>query len=233
MKTFRLPIALLLTASLFGVTGCTTAANGQPGDDGPSGAQGEPGTPGADGSDGEAGAAGPAGPRGMTGPVGPRGASGADGAAGAAGSDGADGSGDASLFYALMPADNAAMVAPGAAVSFPQDGPSTTGDTMRTSASQFTLGTPGIYRVSVQVSVTEAGQLVVALDGTELAYTVAGRATGTSQIIISTLVETTVADQVLSVRNPASSGWALSITPLAGGSTPVAATLLIEIVEAS
>ncbi len=90
-----------------------------------------------------------------------------------------------------MPGDNAATVAVGGAVQFPQDGPSTDGDTTRMSPSQFTLGTPGIYRVTAQVSVTEPGQLVVALDGTELAYTVAGRATGTSQIVISTLVETT------------------------------------------
>ena len=223
---------------------------------GPSGADGTAGSAGAQGEQGAAGESGPqgsTGPQGAQGATGPRGSDGARGPAGATGSQGASGPAgvqgipgpqglqgprgeaatiDAALFYALMPSDNAATVAVGSAVQFPQDGPTTTADITRDSASEITLGTPGVYRVSVQVSVTEAGQLVLVLDGTELAYTVVGRATGTSQITMATLVETISANQVLSVVNPTGSATALTITPLAGGSQAASATLLIELIEA-
>ncbi len=57
-------------------------------------------------------------PQGPMGPMGLRGPQGPAGAAGPAGS--VLGYAD---FYALMPPDNAATVAPGTDVSFPQDGP--------------------------------------------------------------------------------------------------------------
>ena len=78
-----------------------------------------------------------------------------------------------------------------------------------------------------QVSVDEAGQLVLTLNSAELPYTVVGRATGTNQIIGMALVQTTVADSVLTVRNPAGEAAALTITPLAGGTNPVSAHLVI------
>ena len=130
-----------------------------------------------------------------------------------------------------MPPDNAATVAPGTDVSFPQDGPSTGSPTIaRTGAGTFNLAQVGVYRVEFQVSVSEAGQLILTLNGADLAFTVVGRATGTSQITATALVETTTADSVLTVRNPAGNSTALTITPLAGGTRPVGATLLIELV---
>ncbi|HUG82968.1 MAG TPA: cell wall-binding repeat-containing protein [Euzebya sp.] len=165
------------------------------------------------------GPAGPAGPEGPAGPAGPAGVN------------------VAAQFFALMPPDNAATVAIGGAVDFPQDGPSTdTGATIvRAGPDTFTLPEIGIYRVSYQVSVDEAGQLVLTLDEgggpVELAYTVAGRATGTSQITTTVLVETTVDDAILALRNPLAAAAALTITPLAGGADPVSALLLIERIE--
>jgi hypothetical protein len=138
----------------------------------------------------------------------------------------------AAVFFAQMPPDNASTVAVGGDVEFPQDGPSTSSAVSRLTASSFALASPGIYRVSVQVPVTEAGQLLLTLDGSDLGYTVAGRATGTSQITIITLVETTSANQVLTVRNPAGNSTALTITPLAGGTRLATATLLIEQLQA-
>lgn len=138
----------------------------------------------------------------------------------------------AAEFYALMPPDNAATVAVGADVDFPQDGPNT--DPLiiaRTSSDSFNLAKVGIYRISFQVTVNEAGQLMLTLNGSDLAYTVAGRATGTSQITATALVETTLVNSILTVRNPAGNSTALTVTPLAGGTRPVAATLLIELVE--
>ena len=132
-----------------------------------------------------------------------------------------------------MPADNAATVAIGADVQFPQNGPTTSTGTARSTASSFDLATPGVYRVTVNVPVDEFGQLVLTLDGAELAYTVTGRATGTTPIALTTLVETTSFDQVLTVRNPSGNITALTISPNAGGTHPVSATLLIELIRAS
>jgi hypothetical protein len=132
-----------------------------------------------------------------------------------------------------MPADNAAGVPAGADVQFPQDGPSTTSDIVRIGSSSFDLVVPGVYRVSFQVPVTEPGQLVLTLDGFDLAYTVVGRATGTSQITLVALVQSTIPNQILTVRNPAGSPSSLTLSPFAGGSLPVSATLLIELVKAS
>ena len=61
-----------------------------------------------------------------------------------------------------------------------------------------------------------------------LGYTVFGRATGTSQITGEALVTTTVVNSALSVMNPIGNSTALTITPLAGGSSPVAASLVIQ-----
>jgi hypothetical protein len=130
-------------------------------------------------------------------------------------------------FYALMPSDNAATVAPGTDVSFPQNGPSSGTVITRTGTSTFNLSVIGTYQVLFQVSVTEAGQLILTLNGSDLAYTVVGRATGTSQIIGMALVQTTVINSVLTVRNPAGNSTALTITPLAGGTMPVSAHLVI------
>jgi hypothetical protein len=132
-----------------------------------------------------------------------------------------------------MPGDNAATVGVGQDVDFPQNGPTTSTGILRTLTDSFALVTPGVYRVTFQVSVSEPGQLVLTLDGAELPYTVTGRATGTSVIGLTTLVATNAAGQVLTVRNPSGNLNALTITPLAGGSQPVSATLLIELVKAN
>ena len=126
-----------------------------------------------------------------------------------------------------MPPDNSATIAPGTDVSFPQDGPNSGTGIGRTGADAFILPQIGTYLVMFQVSVTEAGQLILTLNGQDLAYTVAGRAAGTSQIVGTALVETAVTNSVLTVRNPDGTAAALTITPLAGGTRPVSAHLLI------
>ncbi len=132
-----------------------------------------------------------------------------------------------------MPNDNAATVPVGGDVEFPQDGPSTSTVTSRAGTDMFLLDDPGVYRVTVNVPVSEAGQLVLTIGGVELGYTVTGRATGTSLITLTTLVETTFDHELLTVRNPSGSSTALTITQYAGGTQPVSATLLIELVKAS
>lgn len=156
---------------------------------------------------------GPPGPEGPAGPEGPQGPVG-----------GILGYAD---FYALMPGDNAATVGVGEDVEFPQDGPTSGTTITRVSASEFNLAAIGTYQVLFQVSVDEAGQLILTLDGTDLAYTVVGRATGTTQIVGMALVETAEINSILTVRNPAGNATALTITPLAGGTRPVSAHLVI------
>jgi hypothetical protein len=218
---------------------------GKAGARGATGAAGAAGTAGATGAVGPAGAAGAKGADGAPGPQGAPGAKGDDGAAGADGDDGDDGADGAqgpigpvgptgpagpaefAEFFALMPPDNAATIAPGTDVSFPQDGPAS-GNITRTSADEFNLAEAGIYRVAFNVSISEAGQLILTLNGVDLAYTVTGRATGTSQITGEAFVETSSSNAILTVRNPASNSTALTVTPLAGGANPVSATLTIE-----
>ena len=72
-----------------------------------------------------------------------------------------------------------------------------------------------------------SGQLILTLNGEDLAYTVVGRATGTSQIVGMAIVTTTTINSILTVRNPAGNAAALTITPLAGGTRPVSAHLVI------
>lgn len=180
------------------------------------------------GPQGPIGPAGPAGARGASGPIGPAGATGPIGPAGAPGSSGSIGFAD---FFALMPPDNAATVAPGTDVSFPQDGPTSGTAIIRTGPSAFNLTAIGTYQVIFQVSVDEAGQLILTLNGADLAYTVVGRATGTNQIVGTVLVTTTVTNSLLTVRNPAGNSTALTITPLAGGTRPVSAHLVIAQIQ--
>ena len=168
------------------------------------------------------------GPAGAVGPRGPRGFAGPAGEAGPAGPQGVPG-GVLSFadFYALMPPDNSATVAPGTDVSFPEDGSNSGTDIVRSGPSTFTLAPIGTYQVLFQVSVTEPGQLMLTLNGTELDYTVVGRATGTSQIIGMAIVATTSENSTLTVRNPTGNLTALTITPLASGTQPVSAHLII------
>lgn len=168
---------------------------------------------------GPTGPTGPQGIQGLTGDVGPTVPTGAVGAAG--------GILNYADFYALMPPDNAATVAPGTDVDFPQDGPNSGVDISRTSASSFNLGLIGTYEILFQVGVNEAGQLLLTLNGDPLEYTVVGRATGTSQIIGMAIVTTTSINSILTVRNPTDNSTALTITPSAGGTQPVSAHLVI------
>ncbi len=189
---------------------------------GPSGPQGPTGNTGATGLTGATGAAGPAGP---PGPVG------ATGATGPAGPTGANGNIAFADFYALMPPDNAATVAPGTNVEFPQIGPTSSTTISQLGASNFLLAAIGTYQVLFQVSVDEPGQLMLALNGVPLAYTVVGRATGTSQIVGMSLVTTSTTNSTLNVQNPVGNSTALTITPLAGGTQSVAAHLVITQIQ--
>ena len=70
--------------------------------------------------------------------------------------------------------------------------------------SSFNLAQIGTYHILFQVSVIEAGQLILTLNGADLAYTVAGRATGASQIVGMAIVTTTqkvIRKELLNIPN--------------------------------
>lgn len=126
-----------------------------------------------------------------------------------------------------MPPDNPDPIQPGDDVAFPNDGPSSGTDITRIDDTSFNLAEPGIYQVFFRVSVDEAGQLVLTLNGDDIDYTVVGRSTGTSAIIGMVLIETTEDDSVLTVRNPEGNDDEINITQFAGGNRPVSANLII------
>ena len=126
-----------------------------------------------------------------------------------------------------MPADNATPVGVGEDVAFPQNGPTSNSTITRLTDNSFSLSEVGTYLVMFQVSVTEPGQLVLTLNDEEIPYSVVGRATGTSQIVETILITTTIATSTLTVRNPAANATALTITPNAGGNESVSAHLVI------
>lgn len=130
-----------------------------------------------------------------------------------------------------MPGDNADTVAPGADVDFPQDGPSSGTSITRINASSFNLLDIGTYQIFFQVSVTEAAQLELTLNGAPIVYSVVGRATGTDQIVGLTLVATTTINSILTVRNPASNATAITITPNTGGTEAVSAHIVITQIQ--
>lgn len=131
-------------------------------------------------------------------------------------------------FYALMPGDNASTVAVGAAIQFPQNGPTSGSAVTRLTSSTFNLAAAGIYSVRFQASIDEAGQLIVKINGVDDTHTVVGRATGTNQIAGDVLITTTTANSVISINNPSGNSTALTLTPLAGGTRPVSANVVIQ-----
>ena len=88
------------------------------------------------------------------------------------------------------------------------------------------MANAGTYLILFEASVDEAGQLVLAVNGAEVPSTVVGRGTGTSQIVGMT-IQTLTAGSTLEVRNPTSSNTALTITPNAGGDSPVNTHLIV------
>jgi hypothetical protein len=217
-----------------GPTGFTgeTGATGSIGPTGPAGSGS--GTTGATGPIGATGSIGPTGPAGSgsgttgaTGPIGATGSIGPTGAIGATGAVGPISQFSYADFYALMPGDNFATVAVGADVEFPSDGPALGTDIVRLGPSSFNLVSVGTYQILFQVSVTEAGQLVITLNNLQQAYTLVGRATGTSQLVGICLLRTVTINSSITIRNPAGNPSALTITPLAGGAGSVSAHLVI------
>ena len=127
-----------------------------------------------------------------------------------------------------MPPNNTSTIAIGAAINFNQNGPNNNIIITKISSSTFNLSLVGLYEIIFQVSINEAAQLVIVVNGIELDYTVVGRATGTTQVIGNCLVLTTTPNSILSINNCSGSASALTITPFGGGSKAISANLIIK-----
>ncbi len=133
-------------------------------------------------------------------------------------------------FYALMPSDNPVTIAPGGSVTFPNAGPNSSNGIIGLNSTNFLLSDAGTYMVSFTVTVNEPGQLALNINGAIIPYSVFGRSAGSSQITGQALI-TVISNSTLTVDNPPGSSWALTIPPFAGGTTPVAASLIITRIQ--
>jgi len=157
--------------------------------------------------------------RGSRGDRGPRGDTGATGAAGDTGGI----TGPTGL--PGLPGLTGPIGLPGLPIIFSNDGPAFGLDITRIDGARFNLQTIGIYQVFFQASITESGQLSILLNGIPTVYV--GRATGTSQIISLSLIQTVIPNSIISIVNPVAETTALTLTPFAGGTNQVSANLVI------
>lgn len=218
-------------AGFTGFTGETGLA-GFTGFTGDTGGTGFTGFTGQTGSTG-VGFTGPTGDTGFTGATGLTGFTGFTGFTGSAGFTGETGStgptGDAGGLLAAAEffntLDTDLIVAAGADVTIPTDGPIIGTSIVRTNATTFTLVDAGVYLIQFQGSFTELGQIALTLNGTPLAASVVGKLAGDAQLGILQLVSV-AAGTTLTIRNVN----ALSITFLAilGGVLPSNLTLVIS-----
>ena len=144
----------------------------------------------------------------------PTGATGPTGAAGGV-------NGNFAELYALMPGDNAAPVAANSPISFPNVKVLTAGMTT-VGGNTIVLNAAGLWRIDAQVSISEAAQIAVAVNGAADMTTVVGRATGVSQLVISTVISSPAPGTAVQIWAIGGAGY--TITPLAGGAQPVSAT---------
>ena len=216
-----------------GITGPTgpqgiagpTGATGATGPTGPQGIAGPAGATGATGATGPIGPQGIAGPAGATGATGPTGPTGPTGAMGPTGPAGESGLSSYATFYALMPTDNAIAIAPNEPIDFPTTATKTSDITV-TSPSVFAVTTAGNYLVMFQASTTEGGQLQLTVNNTPIAYTTVGKAGENTQIVGFAILPL-AANDAISVINPQASTTGITLTQNAGGTSAVAAQLVI------
>ncbi len=212
----------------------TNGAPGSSGNNGATGPSGNDGSNGLNGATGPSGTSGPSGTNGLngaTGPSGPSGSNGLNGATGPVGPTGPSGETISADFFSLMPPNNSATIAVGGSVQFEQNGPNNSSIT-KVGFTQFILPDIATYQITFLVTIAEAGQLILTLDSgsgpVEIVNSVTGRATGTSQIIGISQIETTVINSILTLNNPSGNSTALTIMPSAGGTHPASAHIIIE-----
>lgn len=133
-------------------------------------------------------------------------------------------------FYAVMPGDNASSIVAGDSIDFPSDGAFYGSSIIRSGVSlyEFILAEVGVYKVSFQASIAEAGQLGILLNGVLVPKSIVGKDSLDGQLVCSCLISVSVVNSTLSIVNPLGSLSSLTLTASAGGASAVSANLLIE-----
>lgn len=114
-----------------------------------------------------------------------------------------------------------ATVAVGAPFPFDTDGPFTAGAFLHTASpvvatsAPITIVNAGIYRVEYTVTVAEARQIALYLNGAVVTSTIYGQATGTS-VTTGIAIITVAANDVLTLRNHLSAAALTLVTPSGG-----------------
>jgi len=119
-------------------------------------------------------------------------------------------------------------ISSGHAVPFAQNGPAS-GNITRISDTSFQLGTVGIYEITMHVPIQNNGQVVVAVNNVELAYTVAGESNSSNNVSIvqKVFVQTTIPNPLLEIRYPAANTGTMKVVNSLGGNATVSAHLVI------
>ena len=132
-------------------------------------------------------------------------------------------------FFNLEATDTVAIGAP---FPFDTDGPTnpalyahTASPTPATSA-PITILTAGTYRVDYSVTVAEARQIALYLDGAVVLSTIYGQATGTAVTTAFAIIEV-AAGQVLTLRNHLSAAALTLVTPSGGTANNTTDSLII------
>lgn len=131
-------------------------------------------------------------------------------------------------FYNL---EVSATVAIGAAFPFDTDGPSTPGFSHTASpvpavSSPITILNAGTYKVDFSVTVAEARQIALYLNGSVVGSTIYGQATGTAVTTGVAIIEVAAGD-VLTLRNHLSAAALTLVTPSGGTENNVTNSLTI------
>ena len=119
------------------------------------------------------------------------------------------------------------VIPAGGSVPFAQTGPASGIVRSGINGTDFVLPDAGVYEITWQVPIAQAGALALALNGTELPETVVGRDTGTTQIVGNVLINAS-ANSVLSVRAASGNSSALTTTLVVGGGSFVTGSLVVK-----
>lgn len=198
----------------FGVTGVTgiigaTGLTGLIGETGVTGAIGVTGATGAIGATGDAGVTGATGPTGATGDTGVTGATGATGATGDAGIAGATGvTGaaaivDFAMFYDLPSAEPSTTIANNGLIPFELIGPAMFPSNIQAAGGgAVQISATGIYEITWQVAIDEAGRFAVFIDGVQVDSSVVGTSNlSNNQLVGNLLVNVFTTPVNIEVRN--------------------------------
>lgn len=142
---------------------------------------------------------------------------------------GAVGGLDYGYFYNLAVSSTVAIAAP---FPFDTNGPFTSGFLHTASATPatsapITIVNAGVYSVQYSVTVAEARQIALYLNGAVVAGTIYGQATGTS-VTTAMAIITATAGSLLTLRNHLSAAALTLVTPSGGTASNATNSLLIK-----